>query len=213
MRLSKVDCAWCVGGTLSVVLTTLFSHEGAVPFLSALTGVWYVLLAGQGRRIAFLPGAINIVLYAYLSWMNAYYGEFLLQTLYYFPMNIAGWFLWKRHLKADTGCIVKRRLPILWYGLLLIGLVGAVIAFGVFLQWMGGRRVWLDSVTTVVSIVAQALAVGRYAEQWILWIVVNAVSVILWFGAEESALVTSIMWGFYLCYALAMAIRWHRETA
>ncbi len=207
------EFAWWLCGTTVVTSATLFSGEGAIPLIAALTGVWYVVFAGQGRRIAFLPGAVNILLYAYLSWQAAYYGEVMLQLLYYFPMNIVGWFLWKRYLNAETGRIVKRRLHPRWHVYLLGAVALAIVVFGCVLQWMGGKRVWLDSTTTILSIVAQALTIGRYAEQWLLWTVINAVSVILWFGTDISAIVTSVMWGFYLCYGIAMAIQWHRETA
>jgi nicotinamide mononucleotide transporter len=207
------EFVWWLCGRAVVAFATCFSGEDALTCLMALTGVWYAIFAGQGRRIAFLPGAVNIVLYAWTSWQAAYYGEVLLQVFYYFPMNIAGWFLWKRYLNAETGRIVKRRLHPRWHVLLLGGVVLAIVAFGCVLQWMGGKRVWLDSTTTILSIVAQALAIGRYAEQWLLWTVINVVSVVLWFGTEISAIVTSVMWGFYLCYGITMAIQWHRETA
>ena len=206
------EFSWWLCGTTVVAYASHFSGEDAPTCLMALTGVWYVILAGQGRRIAFLPGAVNILLYAILSWRAAYYGEVLLQVLYYLPMNILGWFLWKRHLNAETGRIVKRRLHPK-HTVLIVGAAAiAIVAFAALLQWMGGKRVWLDSTTTILSIVAQALAIGRYAEQWLLWSVINVISVVLWWGTDVSAIVTSIMWGFYLCYGIAMAIEWHRET-
>jgi nicotinamide mononucleotide transporter len=95
---------------------------------------------------------------------------------------------------------------------LLGGVAFTILAFGFLLIWLGGKRVWLDSTTTILSLVAQALTIGRYAEQWLLWSLINAISVVLWFGTDVSAIVTSVMWGFYLCYGIAMAIQWHKET-
>jgi nicotinamide mononucleotide transporter len=211
MFMSK-EFSWWLSGTTIVAFATHFSGEDVLTCIMALTGVWYVIFAGQGRRIAFLPGAVNILLYAALSWRAAYYGEVFLQLLYYLPLNIAGWFLWKRHLNAETGRIAKRRLQTRWYLPLLGGVAFTILAFGFLLIWLGGKRVWLDSTTTILSLVAQALTIGRYAEQWLLWSVINAISVVLWFGTDVSAIVTSVMWGFYLCYGITMAIQWHKET-
>ena len=58
-----------------------------------------------------------------------------------------------------------------------------------------------DSITTIVSIIAMLLMVNAYMEQWILWILVNLVSVFIWLqftiAHEPHAALMLIMWLFY----------------
>mgnify|MGYP002519802570 FL=1 len=59
-----------------------------------------------------------------------------------------------------------------------------------------------DSTTTVLSIIAQALMAMAFMEQWVLWILTNIVSVVMWvlfvIDGKPHAAVMVIMWSFYL---------------
>ena len=74
---------------------------------------------------------------------------------------------------------------------------------------------FIDSMSTVVSVVAQVLSVKRLTEQWVLWIVVDVVTVFMWLvnfinGGETIA--TLAMWSVYLVNAVIMFIKWNREA-
>ena len=67
----------------------------------------------------------------------------------------------------------------------------------------------------MLSVVAQILCVKRYMEQWILWIIIDIVSVYMWSvafinGGENIA--TLIMWGVYLLNAIFMFFKWFKES-
>ena len=52
-------------------------------------------------------------------------------------------------------------------------------------------------------------------EQWILWIVVDIVTVIMWgvnFINGGESISTLIMWIIYLMNAIIMYIKWNREV-
>mgnify|MGYP002239765616 CR=1 FL=1 len=48
------------------------------------------------------------------------------------------------------------------------------------LKWMGGNLPFMDSLTTVVSVVASFLYLLRFSEQWAMWAIVNALSIVMW---------------------------------
>ena len=59
----------------------------------------------------------------------------------------------------------------------------------------------IDAMSTVFSVIALIMQVARYAEQWLLWIIVNIVSVIMWIlliGKDSSAVTMVVMWIAYL---------------
>ena len=80
---------------------------------------------------------------------------------------------------------------------------------------MVGQLPFVDSMSTVLSVVAQILCLKRFAEQWILWIVIDGVSVIMWaydyFNGGES-IATFLMWAVYLVNAIIMYVKWRREV-
>lgn len=55
---------------------------------------------------------------------------------------------------------------------------------------IGGQPALIDSMSAVFSVAALIMQVARYAEQWLLWIIVNIVSVLMWvllLGKDPSA--------------------------
>lgn len=69
-----------------------------------------------------------------------------------------------------------------------------------------------DAATTVLSVIAMFLMVRRFMEQWVLWVVTNIISVVMWVvalanGEAHSALMI-IMWVFYLANSLNGWVTW-----
>ena len=108
----------------------------------------------------------------------------------------------------------KRKLP-LGKGFLVYGLTAAAIfLYGQVLKALGGSLPYIDSMSTVVSVTAQILSVQRLTEQWVLWIVVDVVTIVMWgvnFVQGGETVAALAMWGVYLVNAVIMYIRWNRE--
>ena len=110
--------------------------------------------------------------------------------------------------EADgAGVQVKaRRFTWRQRAVLAVGCAAAVIAGGFILRYLGDPQPFKDSTTTVLSIVAQALMALAFMEQWVLWIITNVVSVVMWSicvaRGEAHAAVMVRMWGFYLMNSL-----------
>ena len=209
-----LDLAWLAAATAVILGLSLYWKDSPVSLWAALTGVWCVILTGKGKRSSFLFGTVNVVFYAMISLQARYYGEVMLNILYYLPMNFVGWFAWKKHMNEETGEVLKRRLPRnrrVWvYGLT----AAAILLYGLVLKALGGNLPYVDSMSTVVSVTAQILSVKRLTEQWVLWIVVDVVTVVMWginFAQGGETVATLAMWSVYLINAVIMYIRWNRE--
>ncbi len=182
--------------------------------IAAVTGVWYTLLAGKGKRFCFIIGTANVLLYAYTSMQVKLYGEVMLNMLYYFPMNFVGWFAWKKHMNDNTGEVEKLSLSTkkstVAYGLTVLG----IFLYAVILKLLGGNMPFIDSMSTIISVTAQIFTVKRLKEQWVLWIIVNAISVVMWcinFANGQENISMVIMWALYLINAFIMYFRWNKE--
>ena len=209
------EVIWLLLATGVILGLSIYWGENAIGLIMALTGVWCVILTGKGKRSSFLFGIVNAALYAYVAFGAKYYGEVMLNALYYVPMGFVGWFAWKKHMNDDTGEVEKKRLP-LKKGILIYAATGiAIFLYGLVLAALGGNLPYVDSMSTVVSVVAQVLSIKRLVEQWVLWIIVDIVTVIMWavhFMQGGESISTLAMWSVFLINAVIMFVRWYREA-
>lgn len=210
-----LEICWLLFATMVILGLSIYWKDNAVGIVSALTGVWCVIFTGKGKRSSFIFGAINTLLYAYISLQAKYYGEVMLNMVYYMPMNFVGWYMWTKHLNQESGEVKKTRLSMkksfVVYAFTGFGIVG----YSLILKLIGGNLPFVDSMSTVVSITAQILSVRRLAEQWVLWIFVDVVTVIMWginFANSGENIATLAMWCVYLVNAIIMYIKWNKEA-
>ena len=186
-----------------------------IAIFASLTGIWCVILTGKGKLSSFWFGTINTVLYAIIAWKAKYWGEVMLNLIYYVPMNFVGMYMWSKNMNTETEEVVKKRLSLkksmVAYGLVILGTMG----YGVILKVLNGTLPFVDSMSTVFSVFAQYLCVKRYMEQWVLWIIVDVVTVIMWMYAFVNGtgdMATVLMWSIYLINAIFMLIKWKKDT-
>ena len=206
---------WLAIATAVILGLSIYWKDTWMSLLAAITGVWCVILTGKGKRSSFIFGLINVIFYAIVAFQAKYYGEVMLNALYYLPMNFVGWFAWKKHMNDDTGEVVKERLTVKKSVVVYALTAVAIFAYGLILKALGGNLPYIDSMSTVISVVAQVLSIKRLMEQWVLWIVVDVVTVIMWavhFAQGGEKIATLAMWSVYLVNAFIMFIRWYKES-
>ena len=100
-----------------------------IRFYRFITGVLCVVLAAKGNLMSYVFGMYNTVGYAYLAYINGLFGEVMLNLLFFVPMNVIGFFMWKSH--RQDGKLIMRQMEL--KGLLLVGTVcvlGCLLGFG-----------------------------------------------------------------------------------
>lgn len=209
------EVCWLAIATAVILGLSIYWKDNAAGIISALTGVWCVIFTGKGKRSSFIFGTINVLFYAYISFQAKYFGEVMLNIIYYLPMNFVGWYMWKKHMNEETGEVIKARLP-LGKGAIVYSITAvAIVIYGFVLKLIGGSLPFIDSMSTIISITAQILSVRRLTEQWVLWIAVDVVTVIMWainFAQGGENIATLAMWSVYLINAIIMFIKWNREA-
>ena len=213
--LSLYDWFLIVGVIVSNALYSLMTSSlDVIGSLAGITGVLCVVLVAKGSIWNYLFGLVNVSLYAYISYKASLYGDAGLNALYYLPMQFVGWWQWRKRGAAVSqseaggkGVQVKaRRFNWKQRIVLAFGCTVAVLAVGYVLRHIGDPQPFKDSATTVLSIVAQALMALAFMEQWVLWIITNVISVVMWSicvaRGEMHAGVMVIMWVFYLLNSL-----------
>lgn len=211
----KWQVLWLAFAILTILGVSIQQGDTWIGIIASVTGVICVVLCGMGRVSNYLYGTINVILYAYIAWKAKYYGDVMLNLLYYLPTNFIGWAAWNKHINAETNVVYKKRMTIKQDILLAIISIVSVAGYAYILRLLGGNLPIVDSMSTVFSVIAQILMIKRFMEQWVIWIVVDVVSVIMWIAAlstEGASIAVLLMWAVYLANAVIMFVKWYRES-
>jgi nicotinamide mononucleotide transporter len=198
--------------TAIIIGLSIFWKDNLIGIIASLTGIWCVVLTAKGKISNYYFGIINVITYAIVAYGWEYYGEVMLNIAYFLPMQFVGIYIWIKNRKQNDkdGVYVKflnNKQRIFWLILSIIGVVG----YGFVLQGLGGSLPFTDSMSTILSIIAMILMAGLYMEQWILWIVVDVVTIVMWFvvmlqGGNDISIL--LMWIAYLVNAVYGLINW-----
>ncbi len=210
------EVAWLFVACATIVVLSVYMGDTIIGILSATTGVVCVVCVGKGKLSAYLFGAINAALYAYIAYSAKYYGEVMLNALYYFPMQFYGFYVWSRNMNQETKEVNKRSMTKKKFLLILLAIATATFLYGFILKKIGGALPFFDSFSTVASIIAMILTVKMFVEQWLIWILVDIITVIMWglviMDNEIGGIATLLMWCIYLLNAIFMYLKWHKEA-
>lgn len=210
---SRFEITWLVLSTVIMIVLSIIWGDNLLALISGITGILGVVLAAKGKVSTYFFATINVAIYALLTYQNHLYGEFMLNAFYYIPMNFVGFYLWSRHKDQDSGEVEGKTLTPKQTIILFVVVGVIVLGYWQILTRIGGQLALIDAMSTVFSVVALIMQVARYAEQWLLWIIVNVVSVVMWvllIGQDSSAVTMVVMWIAYLFNSVYGYYNWKK---
>jgi len=178
--------------------------------LAALFGLANILLVVR-RSVWNFPAALLMVsLTGVVLWEAKLYSDAGLQA-FFFLVNILGWVLWARN-RGVAGEIIVDRLGVLgqllWIALAMAGTYG----WGLFMALnTDATNPWWDASVAMLSIAAQILMTRRYIDNWHWWIVVNILSIGLYW--QKQLYVFTGLYVVFLGMAAWGLIEWRRAEA
>ena len=190
--------------------------QALISIIYTICGILYTALAGKGRVMCYTFGIIATCCYSFLAYQNHLYGNFLLNICYYLPMQILGIFEWNKHLKTDKKEIIKTKLNKENRWILLLITIFISVTTILVLKVSNDNTPILDGITTVLSILGMYLTVKRCIEQWIVWIVVNTLAIIMWIKvslANHNTYSTIVVWSVYLILGIYFYYQWKKELS
>lgn len=191
------------------------STELVIEIIGAVIGLIYLYLEYKANVWLWPVGVVMSIFYVVIFFHSKFYADAAIY-LYYIGANTYGLYQWTRSRKKTivekgittelpiTHLPAKRILPlafvtfVLW--MILYGILRAVTDSPIPLG---------DAFTTAVSIVATWMLAQKYLEQWLLWIVVNIVSTILYFW--KGLYPTGVLFIVYVIVAVLGYLRWRKE--
>ena len=225
--------------SINSVMVNIPVGEGgyALSWLEAtgtLFGLLCIWCASQEKIINYLFGLINVTLFAAIFFQIQLYASLLLQV-FFFAANIYGWYAWSRQ-NEEQGAELKVRWLSRGHTLTLSGIsLIAIVLMTIFIDPVFAvlTRIMLallqavgvdatmpelqpdafpfwDSTMLVLSVVAMVLMTRKYVENWLLWILIDVISVVVY--AVQGVYAMSLEYIILTAIACMGAYRWIRTA-
>ena len=182
--------------------------------VSVVLGLAYAVLAIRRSRWCWVTGGLGSAIMIYLSLHARLPMQAALQV-YYVVISVYGWWHWTREEEAQGSLLVSTwSVRNHFAACAAVVLVSALTA-----RWLATQTqaAWpfLDSLTTWGSLYATWLQARVKLENWLYWIVIDAIQA--WLYAAQGLVFTAFLFVVYLVIASVGFIEWsktyRRQTA
>ena len=206
--------------------------------VGTIAGLLCIGLASMEKISNYFFGLINVTLFGIIFFQIQLYASLLLQV-FFFAANIYGWYAWSRQTSQNEAELKIRWLPLpkalSWLAVCVVSIglmtvfINPVFAFltrvAVMIMQALGLQVAMpelqpdafpfwDSCMMVLSIVAMILMTRKYVENWLLWVIINVISVVIFALQGVYAMsLEYIILTFIACYELIEMITQHNNMA
>lgn len=177
--------AWFLIG-LQVLVFVLYP-ESLLGFIAGTSGTICVLLVAKGKISNYFFGFVQTGIIMVLGFQAFVYGE-AGENLFYFISQFWGIKEWKNNLDKETEIVKTQKLSIKNWLIVLSAITLLTFIFSTVLELINGAMPFEDALTLALAMVAQVLMVYRFREQWLLWGVLNVVSVYQWISLGNMSL-------------------------
>jgi nicotinamide mononucleotide transporter len=181
-----------------------------IEILGAILGILYIFFSIRQNIFTWPTGLLTSALYIFVFFQSKFYADMGLQV-YYVGISIYGWYYWAKGKKPEnTETVpVKRTRKILWIkmGVVAALLYGAILF--ILLNFTDSPVPFMDTLTTALSIVATWMLARKYIEHWLIWIVVDVISVGLYIYKDLWP--TVILFVVYTIMAVLGYIEWKKD--
>jgi nicotinamide mononucleotide transporter len=169
--------------------------------LAVLSGLVYVVLAVPRSRWCWVAGGLSSLIYVWLSARARLPMQSLLQA-WYVGVAVYGFVRWSRE--------VTTRVSLLSWRGHVAGIATSLLTAAAIARFLAGQTQaaspYMDASTTVLSLFASWLTARAKLENWLYWIVIDAV--LAWLYAAQGLVFTAFLFLVYLVIAAAGFIEW-----
>ena len=233
LLLAAILCLTVIGFVMKGVVT----FNSMIAAIAAILGVFCVVLGAKGSLANWIFGIIEAFLHIYICFCTHIYGDMLQRLVYNLPMQFIGWNKWKKRVRNDGSQTIHTRY-MTWKqrALTLIAVSTGTVALGLFLIAFGPwfidtlhsvfpdmefktlkqsydtqMQLWLDSFTTVMSVITMYISVKAFVEQWFMWLTINVAYIALWLMSDsEFSFMTVAKYSVYLINSFYGIYMWNK---
>lgn len=156
-------------------------------WLATKENIWY-----------YPTGVVALVMYTWLFFHAKLYAESFLQIVC-LALMIYGWYEWLHGGVHKTELPVTRTPRWAWLAGTVTGIIGSAIVIALQLRFTDNPAPYVDSSLLVWSLVAQWMTARKWIENWIVWIVINTISMPLYIS--RALWITAVL--YFVLWVLA----------
>lgn len=196
--------AWLVDLLWLPVTQVLGAPVTVVEIVGFVSGALCVWLLGKQNPWNWPIGLIQVVAYLFLFWSVGLYADASLQAVY-IALGLWGWWNWLRNRQGEV-LKVRRTRATEWWALVVIGILGTILIAQVLMRQTDSTVPWLDSTTTVLSLLATYGQGRKLIESWWLWILADVIYIPLY--ASKGLWLTSLLYVSFLALCVIGLRKW-----
>lgn len=183
------------------ILTNLEFNWSIIESIAVFFSILYVVLAARESIWCWGAAAISVSLYIYICYTAQLYPETGLQ-IFYLIMAIVGYKMWKKENNEE----IKEWSELTHLGIIILGAILTFFMGFYFSTYTDSAMPITDSFTTVFSLIATYMVVKKVLGNWLYWIVIDLVSVYLYFNRDLH--LTSLLFIVYTIVAVFGYFSW-----
>jgi nicotinamide mononucleotide transporter len=181
--------------------------ENWVELLASVFGLIYLYFSVKQNILLWVFGLLTSALYIYVYFESRFYADMSLQV-YYVVISIYGWLHWTRGgTDNSTLKVTKTSLKVL--SVCVLASLSLWYAIYCILQFTNTDVPIGDAFTTAAAIVATWMLARKLLENWLFWIVIDFVSLILYI--QKGLWATSVLFLIYTVVAVVGYFSWKRD--
>jgi nicotinamide mononucleotide transporter len=183
-----------------------FTVMSSWEIVAVIFGISYILLAAKESLWTWLFAFLSTLIYTVLFWEGALVSSSLL-NFYYMFMAVYGFILWRGGEKQEELAIsswtLKKNALFIVTGVVLSLLFGYLSS-----TYTEANFAYLDTFVMVFSVLATWMLANKVLENWIYWMVIDAVAIVLYW--KSGYLATIVLFTLYVILALYAYISWRK---
>ncbi|MDC0204899.1 nicotinamide riboside transporter PnuC [Flavobacteriales bacterium] len=187
---------------IALFFNNLDFNWSIIESVAVLFSVLYVILAAKENILCWWAAAISVILYIFICFSAQLYPETGLQIFYLF-MAFYGYYNWNK--KEQSLQIIEWNISN-HFAVLILGAILTFLMGFFFATYTNAEMPIVDSFTTVFSIFATYLVAKKILGNWLYWIVIDTVSVYLYFSRDLH--LTALLFMTYTIIAIFGYFNW-----
>ncbi len=184
-----------------------FQNTSFLEAIAVISSLVYLYLATKENKWCFLFGLISSIIYVYICFeIKLYFDTFI--NFYYVIMSFVGFLSWNKTKKDSPANINKISLS----KFTIFSSIGLLISLGLGFyanKYTDAAFPFIDAFTTIFALIATWMVIKKYLENWIIWIVVDGISIALYY--QKSLVFTSFLFLIYTIIAIQGFYKWKRQ--
>ena len=180
-----------------------------VELLGVVFSIAYLVLSIRQNIWLWPVGIASAVMYIVVFYQAKFYADMSLNG-YYFLVSIYGWIHWSGAASPGRTVLPVTRIIRKTGWLSFLAFAGIFAGSAVVLDNLTDSPLpWWDAFTTAGSVVATWMLARKYLEHWLLWIIVDLVSMGLYI--YKGLYPTAVLFLIYTLMAVVGFVRWKNQ--